>query len=229
MGKHFGIIAEGITDVWTIQQIIEAVYNDRNDSEEATTTELQPMSSEDPGSYTLVFKFLQSEKLSQFLEDPTAHVIIQIDTDTLGLWSEYFKGQQHLLDMLITIPRPDGGSQKDTSEIVNQIIKFMIEVIGKEYYESKKDRIVFAIAVNEIECWILTLHAKKNSDKDKIANCLKSLTHNYGFSIDPNKKAHKNGFHFKQAIKDFKQWKKLEEIYKSNKSLEIFIECLLSL
>ncbi|MCW5908565.1 MAG: hypothetical protein KIS94_11950 [Chitinophagales bacterium] len=223
MAIKFGIIAEGITDVWTIESIVEGVFNDGQEDDLAITTPLQPKTLGDPGSYTLVFDFLKSGRLQQFLEEPNSYAIIHLDTDTVGLWSEY-PFPHEIKEVIQKIPRLSGRSHDKISEAIQVIIEFIFKIIGKGA-NTIANRLVFAIAINEIECWILTLHSCKRTQDDKIVACLDSLNRN-GFTIDPNNKAIKNGQFFRPAIRGFMKRTEIERITTKNKSLDFFLQQL---
>jgi hypothetical protein len=223
MAIKLGIIAEGITDVWTIENIVEGVFNDGQDEDIATSTPLQPKTLQDPGSYTLVFDFLKSGKLQEFLQEPNSYAIIHIDTDTVGRWSEY-PWTDEIKEILNGIPRLDGNSHAKIDETITKVIGFLLKIIG-ETANDIASRLVFAIAINEIECWILTLHSTRKTDNDKIANCLNGLNKN-GFSIDQNNKALNHGKFFRPAIQDLMKRKEIERIATKNKSLEFFLKQL---
>jgi len=72
------------------------------------------------------------------------YVVIQIDTDFMlkGEVSEEFRIDIQMLTVEKTI---DAFKQK------------FITLIGDEFYAEYQQQILFAIAVNEIECWLLPI------------------------------------------------------------------------
>lgn len=52
----------------------------------------------------------------------------------------------------------------------------LIEIIGTEFFQEYANRIIFAIAVDSIECWFLPVYySNKPAIAAKTTNCLESL------------------------------------------------------
>jgi hypothetical protein len=228
MKLQFNIISEGITDFWTIENILHGFFNDRKEEDVAFVTMLQPNNSQDPGGYTQVFDFINTEAFKKSFQEPDSIAIIHLDTDTIGKWSEYFNQRENILELLHQL-KDFGGNDHDRIESSLQIIYQIIRlVIGQDFFDAFRDRIIIAIAVNDVECWALALNAADNrkTDFDKIAGCLNTLNLQYNFKINPTKKADRNGLFFMPAIKDFLKKKNIEEVKERNQSLNIFLNQL---
>ena len=221
----FGLITEGITDQLVIDTIITTLIND--EEEKADTTELCPMKDE-TGTWSKVFTYIQSEIFRTLFKKDDYYVVIQIDTDTRNDWESFFKSNQAALDHLKTIPEVDKGAMNEIVEKVRLLFRLLI---GIEFYDQHQDRIICAISVDEMECWVLPFHAIKESDKKKSYNCLKSLNKLLapkGYTIAASgSKASDNFRYYRAAIKDMAKKKLLLEKHHHNESLKIFVDRIL--
>ncbi|HQZ26395.1 MAG TPA: hypothetical protein PLD18_13940, partial [Flavobacterium sp.] len=88
------------------------------------------------------------------------------------------------------------------------------------------DKIIFAISVHSIECWLLPIYYTDNK-KSKMVNCLGTLNSKLniveGFTIDEN---NKNFTYYEKISKIYSKRKKLILYYKLNPSFKIFIDDL---
>jgi hypothetical protein len=94
-------------------------------------------------------------------------------------------------------------------------------VIGEEFYSQNQERIIFAIAVNSTECWLLPLYYDDNR-KSKLVNCLNTLNQalkKEGFQID-----RKNPEYYRKISLRYSKSKVLQNKYQHNPSFKIFIE-----
>ncbi|MBI3135373.1 MAG: phage tail protein [Bacteroidetes bacterium] len=178
MQKSFGIIAEGPTDQVVIDHILSGYFNDPDFS----LNELQPTRDEssgisDIGGWTKVFEFCRS---NNFMESFNFNhfIIIQIDSDV----SE---------EVGFGVPKKQSGKDLSVPDLIENVIKKLVEAIGPNIYNDFKHRIIFAIAVHELECWLLPLYYS-NDKKSKKTGCLGALNielqKKNKFTIDPKKK-----------------------------------------
>ena len=211
----FGLITEGITDQIVIENILCGFYKDEDLDEEIIP--LEPPRDETDNKqahsdfglgWTAIFSYL-SEKI--FRDDVlnSEYVIIQIDTDI----AEDF-------DCSI-------NQNQTIEDIIECSIKKLIEKIDekKEFYEKHKNKIIFAISVHSLECWILPLF--KDIKKEEILNCVKTL--NYTMRKLPNKSrldTRKNYNNYDKLSHKFLKYKELIKVTSKNKSFEIFINNL---
>ncbi len=225
--KTFGLITEGITDQIVIENILFGVFKntdipveplsplrDETDENRASTS----------SNWHEVFEYCRSQRFKQAVFN-TDYVIIQVDTDV-------FMGDSVGKAYQIALKSGDG---KDLSvkEIVENVIEKFKEIINSEgesdFYEKYQDKIIFAVSVHSIECWLLPLYHTQKAQKTKIVNCLgtlnKALSKKEGFSIDK-----KDPKYYRQIARNFWKNKKLHilKVYQSNPSLQIFVEDLLA-
>ena len=139
----FGVIAEGPTDQIVIENILLGYFQDQED--EPAIHPIQPPRplTETPGGWGHVFKSLERKDYAGALQY-NDYLVIHIDTDVQ---------EQPGFD----VPRRDGGKELSVSERVDRVIARLKQDIDPEFYKANAHRILFAIAVDTIECWLLPL------------------------------------------------------------------------
>jgi hypothetical protein len=146
----FGLITEGTTDQAMIKAILIGYFGEDNIS----ITPLNP-DSKKLGGWGQVFKYCHSPDFQESF-DANDYVIIHIDTDI----SLQYKIAQ--IDQ-------DGNSLSPNQLIENVKNKFK-SLLDPEFYQRYGERIIFAIAVHSIECWLLPLYCE-DAEKSEIDNC----------------------------------------------------------
>ncbi len=207
----FGLITEGLTDQIVIENILAGYFK----SLDLDVEPLQPERDKDNqnkskyGGWTLVFDYCKSKDFResfQFID----YIIIQIDTDVS---EDYHIAHQH-----------ENGEFSPQQLIAKVIDKFR-DGIGEDFYNTNKQKIIFAISVHSIECWLLPLYYTDKQKKAKCKNCLKTLNYElskqHKFTIDKNAK---NPEYYREIAKQYGKHKVLMKHYQDNPSLKIFIE-----
>jgi len=212
----FGLITEGITDQIVLENILCGYYNDYEDLDEEIfalepprdETDMKQAHSEFGMGWTAIFSYL-SEK--RFRDDVlnSEYVIIQIDTDI----AEYFNCSIN-------------QNQRIEEIIVCAMQKMIDKIDEKEkFYEEYKDKIIFAISVHSLECWILPLF--KDMKKEEILNCANKLNASMRkLSKKLQLDTRKNYKNYDKLTQDFLKYKELIKIKSKNKSFQIFINSL---
>jgi len=204
----FGLACEGITDQIVIENILCGVYTDLDDDE---IQPFQPAYDETTkkqkegefGGWEILLGYL-SEK--RFRDDVlnSSYTIIQIDTDTCD--------------------HPNFDVQKDTScmeTFIVEIKKRLILSIDKNesFYETHKEKIIFAISVHELECWLLPIC--KDLRREKITGCFESLQREC-----KSMRVEKNYKSYDKLSKPLLKKRELLKASSKNGSLAIFIKSL---
>ncbi|MCG3672392.1 hypothetical protein [Aliarcobacter butzleri] len=208
----FGLACEGITDQITIENILCGFYKDYEDLDEEIHR-FQPAYDETDkkqkdgefGGWEILFQYL-SEK--RFRDDVlnSEYTIIQVDTDVC---------EHQNFDV-----------RKDTSSICTFIDNIKVKLISlidknQNFYEANKEKIIFAISIHELECWLLPIY--KDSKQEKIMGCFESLKREcYSQDI----KIEKNYLSYNELSKVFLKNKTLMKISSKNASFQIFLESL---
>lgn len=205
----FGLACEGATDQAVIENILCGFYNNKNLRQEIKA--FQPLFDETQqkqlegefGGWEILLKFLSTKRFRQEVIN-NHYMIIQIDTDV----SEH---------------KNFGVSQNNlsTKELIENVKKRLIAQIDskKPFYEAYQEKIIFAISVHSLECWILPLH--KDLKSEKTTGCFETLQRECK-SI----KVIKEYQSYDELSRPLLKNKKLLQIATKNSSLQIFINCL---
>lgn len=207
----FGLVTEGITDQIVIENILYGFFDNKN----LIIKELQPTRDATDenratthANWDKVFEYCKSIAFQQAFEQ-TEYVIVHLDTDV-------FAGENVPPDKQI----PQGLST--TAEKVEWLKDRLIKAIGPDFYAKVKERIVFAISVDSIECWILPLYYS-DSKASKETNCLETLNRELakkeGFTIDA-----KNPGYYRTASKGWQKKKTVTKKSDKQPSLAIFLD-----
>ncbi|PWV45022.1 hypothetical protein [Chitinophaga sp. S165] len=221
--KTFGIIAEGPTDQIVIQNILVGFFN--NNDLTASINFLQPLrdttdEARRQGGWPKVIEYCQSTYLLEAFEQ-NDYLIIQIDTDVC---------EHKNFDVRTTT---EDGSAKSEEVLINDIIlrfeSLFLASFGPDKYNEFKERLIYAISLEEIECWLLPIYF---TDKIKSAtnNCIHKLnpklkTSFNGLYIDANNKNNMVGNYWKFSKPYMKNKTLMDKAY-DNISLGIFIDNL---
>jgi hypothetical protein len=214
----FGLITEGITDQIVIENILFGIFNTRI----LVLKKLSPRIDEGdedqmvkPTNWLTVLEYCQSEDFRDFFHKTDDYAIIQLDTDALKGDSvpEVYRANLQQLQ--------DASPEKSIEIVVNQLIM----LIGVDLYERFKDRIIFAISVDSMECWLLPFYFPTQKAKaTKTVNCLETLNEGLkkaGISIYINAK---NPDYYRKISKVLRKHKEFMKYHSLNPSLAIFVE-----
>jgi hypothetical protein len=207
----FALITEGPSDQLIISNLLVGYYK----NPDLLISPLQPKKNE-PGNWHKVLEYCGSSNFKgAFSFDD--YVIIQIDSD-IFLHEEL--PDEYKIHSLIPYLNVD--------EIVALIKAKLVEIIGQEFYLQNQEKIIFAISVDSIECWLLPFfYQTQLITAKKRTGCLGSLNDalspRFNFTIDRNNKILK----YYETIVDNRGFRKnVHEVYHLNPSLEIFINYL---
>jgi hypothetical protein len=214
----FGVIAEGPTDQVVIENILLGYFEDQED--ELAIQPIQPPRplTETPAGWGNVFKSLEQKDHEGALQF-NDYLVIHIDTDVQE-------------ESGFDVPRRDKGKVLSVSDRVDRVIDRLKQEIDNGFYQSNAHRILFAIAVDSIECWLLPLlyPNKKDAKKDaKIVGCLESANQALrkvdrdALSAGTVKKFLPA---YEEASSGYRKHKTLIELRDKNPSLGLFIEQL---
>ncbi|MEG5030285.1 phage tail protein [Microcoleus sp. AT8-B1] len=208
----FGLITEGLTDQIVIENILAGYFN----SPDLDIRQLQPQRDKDNenkstyGGWTLVFNYCKSRDFQEALQF-IDYIIIQIDTDVSEL--------KHY-----NIRQQDENGKLTPQQLIEKVIEKFRGAWGDDFYSKYQQKIIFAISVDFIECWLLPLYYT-DSRKAKITNCLdtlnRELAKKHNFTIDAKAK---NPEYYRIISKPYRKHKVLIKHYADNPSLKTFIE-----
>jgi Domain of unknown function (DUF4276) len=209
----FGVISEGSTDQAVIKNILCGYFG-----EEPDTTQIQPPSDSEPGGWTVLFKCFEAGRHKEALQH-NDYLIVQIDTDV----SEH-KGYD--------VPRRDSeGKEFTPEELAGKVIERLKRAMGEEFCRDYSERLIFAISVHSLECWLLPLlFDSEPTSAGKIAGCLSAANNklrrlDQATLSDPNEEK-KDLAVYRKISKAYQKRKSLRGVYQKNPSLRLFIEQL---
>ena len=149
----FGLACEGITDQIVLENILCGFYHNYDDLDEDIIAlepprdETNKKQEEATGGWTRLLTYLSENR---FKDDVLNNdfIVIQIDTDISDeVGFDVFKG---------TLSTPD---------FIEKVLDKLIEKIGIDFYREHKNKILFAISVHTLECWILPIYKKYKNEK----------------------------------------------------------------
>ena len=202
----FGLISEGPSDQIVIENILFGFFK----NPDLVINRLQPKPQES-GNWVKVLDYCRSNEFKSALTF-NEYLIVQIDTDVLI--SEQLPPQYKI----------DLPTDLDVVEIVERVSQKLISLIDdtNNFWNNYGDKIIFAISVHAIECWLLPIYYKNQPQtSSKTTGCLKALNKvlstQEGYTID----AKEERYYTKPSKKLRKE---IHNIYTYNPSLRIFVE-----
>ena len=143
----FAIISEGISENISLHALVEKMRHTETyfaDIQPRTDVKHSYAVQEGSGGWTEVLSHCNTEVFKQALQS-NDYLVVQIDTDRCD-------------DPSFGIRRTDEKNEPRTDEeIYNDIIARLLQEVDKDFYEGNRNRIIFAIGFDEIECWFLPL------------------------------------------------------------------------
>lgn len=166
------------------------------------------------GGWVRVLQSLERGDHEGALQFSSDYVIIQLDTDV---------SEQRGYD----VPWREGGRELSVSELVARVTERLKRVISPAFYEANRERILFAVAVHETECWLLPLLHEDNKVA-KIAGCTAAVNHALlGRKLNPLVRGgEKQKTAYDEASAGYRRRKTLLAQGARNPSLKLFLDQL---
>ncbi len=207
---RFGIIAEGVTDQYVIENILLGYFEHL---EEPAILPIQPPPG-GAGGWGRVLQSLERGDHEGALQFSSDYVIIQIDTDV---------SEQRGYD----VSWREAGRELSVPELVARVIERLKREIDPAFYEANRARILFAVAVHETECWLLPL-LHDDSKAAKITGCTTAVNHALlGRKLNPLVRGgEKQKTAYDEASAGYRRRKKLLALGARNPSLKLFLDQL---
>ena len=208
----FGVISEGPTDFAVLKNVLHGFF--KTDEGAPVVVAVQPKTSSDPGGWTLVMRALRQGDVRQALQFHD-FVVVQIDTDVCEE-----KG--------FDVPRAREGRTLKVEELASDVRARLLVEMGSPD-EAVTARMIFAIAVDELECWLLPLlfDRSEKTRSEKTTGCLKTANDKLASEKRPQLSAHdgskKNPRAYEAASSDFRKKKDLVAAAGRNESLRLFV------
>ena len=217
----FGIISEGPSDQIVIENILSGYFGDPN----LEVRHLQPLRDATDasdirkfGGWFKVFEYCQSQNIVDALEH-NEYLIIQVDTDCCEE-KHYDISRRH-----------DSGRDRSPEEMIEKVLEKFQQLLEKHHgqqVDKFKNRLIFAICVEELECWLLPLY-HKDKKRSATRNCINKLNprlgEEFGVYIDKSNKSPVLRY-YEKFSKPFLKRKNIDAICDDNVSLKIFLNKL---
>ncbi len=162
--RTVGLICEGVSEINIMTRILSKYLNDEvivNPIEPETKTENGFLVQNGYGGWQQVLAHCNDETVEKILEF-NDYLLIQIDTD-----ASIQKGYD-------VAPQDESGKTKDVAVFYQDVKNRLLANIREEVQEKYEGRILFAICMNELECWLLPIYYSNNI-RCKTNNCLYAL------------------------------------------------------
>ena len=162
--KTVGLICEGVSEIRIVTRIVTKYLGDDvivNPIEPETKIKNGVLVQDGYGGWQQVLSHCNDETVERVLEYNDI-LVIQIDTDT------------SVLTGYDVNPLDENGNLKEESVFYLDIKKRLLANISDAVQLKYDGRIIFAICMNEIECWLLPLYYT-NANRCKTNNCLHTL------------------------------------------------------
>jgi hypothetical protein len=219
MEKTFGVICEGPSDYRILKRIVEAFFKGDDPAINCYQPKQLPSGKSDYGGWPRVLECCADNTLKEIFEY-NDYAIIQIDTDCSQ-------------DTPFNVPHlGDDGQQKSHEQLCVDVIERLTNLISQPEIQANQNRILFAICIHSIECWLLPIVYSDNK-KENTINCIYALNRAVqqkykGMVI--LKKSNKNEYAgIKVYDKLISDWKRKDDILASsqfNYGFKTFIQSL---
>ncbi|MBC7858318.1 MAG: phage tail protein [Burkholderiaceae bacterium] len=192
----FALITEGITDQAVLEAILYGYYD-----EEPEVNSIQP--ARDATDESRQGNFANWEKVIEYCGSDifreiflfNDYVIIQIDTDICDHPN-------------LNIPITEGGKDRPAAELIADMKAHIVSKICPAIYDEFGDKIIFAISMHSLECWLLPLHIKEKRSASRTKNCEEHLKNTLK----------KDGV---RCEKDYRTYQALAKGYEKRKNIDL--------
>jgi len=209
----FGIVAEGPADQAILENILIGHFKDAD----LIVRPLQPLRDatdkiESFGNWYNVFEYCRSSVFKEAFQQ-NDYLVIQIDTDC-----------SH--EKNYDVPPISGETAEVFIErIIAKFVGIFQTSFGHDFWETYQSKILFAISVDEIECWLLPLFYT-NKTREATNNCFYKL--NEALIKDKQKPIPSNKDNayrlYDKLSREYSKPKSLKNRYSQNPSFRYFVE-----
>lgn len=194
---RIALITEGISEYRVLKHILIKYFKEYDIEINQIQPRLVHERQEGTGGWVEVLRYCGRREISDILVE-NDYLIIQIDTDN----SRYAP---------FGIEHARGSVRKTELELCEEVEAKLEGLIQPDILEASRDRILFAVCVHTIECWLMTIFKKNGT-----SNCLESLKVTMAQEKMPRIESEKNSPKSRigyEAI--LRKWSKRQEIERS--------------
>lgn len=208
----FVLITEGITDQAALESILCGWYDEEPDiqSIQALRDATDESRQGTFAGWEKVLEYCRQDNFRDIFRVNDNYVIIQIDTDVCG--------HRHF-----NIPVTQGGEDRPIIDLVMDVRAHIVASIDPATYEKFSERIIFAISIHSLECWLLPLHDKEHRSTSRTKNCEARLNAVLGKA---NIRYEKDFRTYQRLAKDYEKRKNIDRARAKNASFDLFIASL---
>ena len=153
--NDFALVSEGVTDHAILKNILSGYFQQQH--EPVVRREYpDPQAKEKYGGWTLVLQYLREKKYEQAFQ-LNRYLIVQVDTDVAE-------------DVGFDVSRQNRNGRIPIEEFIRDVAARLKDEIGEADFTLYGDRFIFAIGVEQLECWLLPLWFT-GADAKQTVNC----------------------------------------------------------
>lgn len=155
----FALVTEGVSDHAVLKNVLIGYYKEQREPV-INFDHPNPQAATHTGGWTLVLQYLREKKFRQAFQ-ANRYVVVQVDTDVAE-------------DAGFDVPKQDDSGPLSVETFIAKVVARLKQEIGAEDFATYGDRFIFAIGVEQIECWVLPLWFHDAKGK-QTANCTARL------------------------------------------------------
>jgi len=200
---RIALTTEGKSEHWIIKHLVENYFKET----EIFFRQVQPQIFDDTqesiGGWLEVLKFCERTDDIKAALVETDYLVIQIDTD-----------ESQNINFGVSHTK-EGNVAKTHEELYAGVVEKIQGLINNEVFIEHSKKIIFAVCIHTIECWLLPIYFTSNH-KSGTRNCLKTLNtelRRKDLDAVPSKKQKEKRKIVYESI--LRNWKKKKDIKKS--------------
>ncbi len=212
-----GLICEGVSEVNIISYIIQRYLGDVDVN--AIQPKIVNKKQDNFGTWQQVLEYCNDEQFKHIFAT-NDFIVVQIDTDTCT---------QKNYDVN---PYDENNNKISDEELYTKVIERLKKNLSVELLQKYSDKIIFAICINETECWLLPLfNANEPKKRCATTNCVYILNQklkqqNISPIPDKDKNNAESRRSYQSILKMLKKKKDIADISQYNYGFKMFVEQL---
>jgi hypothetical protein len=214
----FALVGEGVTDHAVLKNILRGYL--KGQPREPRFTARQPDRDatadrewQQYGNWENVFRYLREGHHRDALQF-NYYLVVQVDTDC----SEHPN---------FGVSRRVGGRLLKVPVFVEQVVERIRREIGEADCKVYGNRLLFAVCVDSLECWLLPLWADQEVKQAKTTGCLETLNHGLRKQNQPAiNPSNKRAQPYEKASSGYRNRRELLSLGRRNPSLGLFLNSL---
>ena len=157
--QDFALITEGVTDHAILSNVLVGYFKNQREPE-INRLHPNPLADDEQGGWTVLLEFLRAKRFQPALR-ANRYLIVQVDTDVTE-------------DPGFDVAKQDNDGPLSPEKLIAKVIERLRQEIGELDWSESGDRFIFAVGVEQMECWVLPIWYRDAKGK-QTANCTKRL------------------------------------------------------